>query len=38
MTPDQVVRLGWDIKLPLSLDEALNALEIAIQSHVLDDF
>ncbi len=36
MTPEQVAEMGWDTKLPLSLDESLNALETAIKSRVLD--
>jgi glutamine synthetase len=37
MTPEQVAEMGWDTKLPLSLEDALNSLETAIGSHVLDD-
>lgn len=37
MTEEQVAALGWDTKLPLSLEDSLDALETAIQSHVLDD-
>ena len=37
MTPEQVAELGWDTKLPLSLDDSINALEAAVKSQVLDD-
>jgi glutamine synthetase len=37
MTLKQVVELDWDIMLPLSLDEALNALETEILTRVLDN-
>lgn len=37
MTPEQVAEMGWDTKLPLSLDDSLNALEAAVQSHIFDD-
>jgi glutamine synthetase len=37
MTPEQVAEMGWDTKLPLSLEDALNSLETAVGSHVLDD-
>ena len=37
MTPEQVAEIGWDTKLPLSLEDALNSLETAVGSHVLDD-
>lgn len=37
MTPEQVAEMGWDTKLPLSLEDSLNALETAVQSHILDD-
>jgi hypothetical protein len=37
MTLKQVVELDWDIMLPLSLDEALNALQTEILTRVLDN-
>ena len=37
MTPEQVAEMGWDTKLPLSLDDSINALETAVKSQVLDD-
>ena len=37
MTLEQVAGMGWDTKLPLSLEDALNSLETAVGSHVLDD-
>jgi glutamine synthetase len=37
MTPEQVAELGWDTMLPLSLDEALNALEAVTQFRAFAD-
>jgi len=37
MTPEQVAEMGWDTKLPLSLDDSITALETAVKSQVLDD-
>ena len=37
MTPEQVAEMGWDTKLPLSLEDSLNSLETTVGSHVLDD-
>ena len=37
MTPEQVAEMGWDTKLPLSLDDSITALEAAVKSHILDD-
>jgi glutamine synthetase len=37
MSPEQVAEIGWDTKLPLSLDDALNALEAGVPSHTFDD-
>ena len=37
MKAEQLAELGWDTKLPTSLEEAIGELEKAIQSHRLDD-
>ena len=37
MNPEQLADIGWDTKLPASLDEAIGELEDAIQAHRLDD-
>jgi hypothetical protein len=37
MIPEQITEMGWDTKLPLSLDDLVDALETAIGSHVFYD-
>ena len=37
MTLEQVAEIGWDTKLPPSLEDALTVLETASKSYVFDD-
>jgi glutamine synthetase len=37
MEPEQLSGLGWDTKLPATLADAVGALEVAAESHQLDD-
>lgn len=36
MTPEQVMDLGWDRKLPTSLAEFVTELQHAVEAHTLD--
>ena len=37
MSPEQIADIGWDRKLPTSLEDAISELEKVIGAHVLDE-